>query len=849
MAETSHLSHLTPKFLRAPVLAITSAGAASVAYARTAINTISGPKPRSLSCGSPYEPVGDGEFRLVQIFPSSRLDGGLSCVVKNVKMSTAMHTYTAVSYTWGSDIKDHSIWWHNRELRVTKSCYLACEQYLRTWPPESGYLEIGPMVMLPTYRGTGWLFVDQLCIDQMSPTEKGPQVRLMGDIYAGAEDKMVWLGRPDEPDFDFTHQAKNQEEVEMLETMLEKQGMLEYGVYSRDSTQPMTVAEVSILKGYLLCLSIATFAENNNSYLRRKLRLSYHYHMEAMRAAAKDQVPQDTQHLLEGDKFCQYCVDHLAENGLTGLDDLLKDEDAWHGLRGILYRRDQRSAYFRRKWIVQELSIPVSDSAFMYVANFRFPMDTFVEGLWSIGQTNISAAGFAPLRTLIKPGVLDHFIASLGIELQLAWFSYNVIRRQVLGEPWNIQYYLDNCSPFECLDDRDAFFSIRSQVTKVGLDVGLEDEDDDERPFPEHLIPPLPDYLADIRSVLTQYVTYVLVLGNAINMVQRSGLQNGSQKLDKLPTWYPSWLPGDETTRPWRYIVDLTDDLETCNAYSGGSRLDDLDEADADALPKYHNIAIHAGRKAKQSARWTTDATLLVLRGLIIGKITDFRSTSSTLLTQPQSLRSSAESYGQEISDGDSNFIRERTCISSTTDRLTQMYASKFSISNKQFVELRAPDEDEDHEYQFVGNHDVLQEYLYNALAGERQTSESPKLSKIMLHRSLISLSVEGALVPHFLGINAEETSGDGLEMQIVGIGPGVAEVGDVVVVFDGSATPMVLRMTSEVVEDIDQNSAISDCIDMPTYQVVGDAHFLQLANGEVSSQADSRLFHDIVLV
>jgi len=42
----------------------------------------------------------------------------------------------------------------------------------------------------------GYLWIDALCIDQTSPTERASQVLLMGDIYSSAKGVIVWLGPP-----------------------------------------------------------------------------------------------------------------------------------------------------------------------------------------------------------------------------------------------------------------------------------------------------------------------------------------------------------------------------------------------------------------------------------------------------------------------------------------------------------------------------------------------------------------------------------------------------------------------------------------------------------------------------
>ena len=38
------------------------------------------------------------------------------------------------------------------------------------------------------------LWIDQICIDQGSTAEKGDQVAIMGEIYRGASEVLIWLG-------------------------------------------------------------------------------------------------------------------------------------------------------------------------------------------------------------------------------------------------------------------------------------------------------------------------------------------------------------------------------------------------------------------------------------------------------------------------------------------------------------------------------------------------------------------------------------------------------------------------------------------------------------------------------
>ncbi|KAK4939931.1 hypothetical protein LTR10_019890 [Elasticomyces elasticus] len=86
--------------------------------------------------------------------------------------------YTAISYTWGDEtdcvditVEDMS---GTKETRtVTKSLVAAVRQFS---------------------KHVGYLWMDQISIDQNSPTEKAHQIAMMKDIYEHAAKVWVWLG-------------------------------------------------------------------------------------------------------------------------------------------------------------------------------------------------------------------------------------------------------------------------------------------------------------------------------------------------------------------------------------------------------------------------------------------------------------------------------------------------------------------------------------------------------------------------------------------------------------------------------------------------------------------------------
>ncbi|KAH7074857.1 heterokaryon incompatibility, partial [Paraphoma chrysanthemicola] len=90
--------------------------------------------------------------------------------------------YVALSYVWGASTSSrsgHCIQIGKYELRVTRNCEAALFTTLE---------EEGPIA----------IWVDSICIDQTSLSERNHQIQLMGCIYERAHTVFVWLS-PDSP--------------------------------------------------------------------------------------------------------------------------------------------------------------------------------------------------------------------------------------------------------------------------------------------------------------------------------------------------------------------------------------------------------------------------------------------------------------------------------------------------------------------------------------------------------------------------------------------------------------------------------------------------------------------------
>ncbi|KAK4540118.1 hypothetical protein LTR36_009783 [Oleoguttula mirabilis] len=83
--------------------------------------------------------------------------------------------YQTVSYAWGNNKKPLSIFLAgDAELHITEGIFAA-------------------LPYLISRCTTGYLWIDQICINQYDLAERGHQVAFMADIYKTAESVLVWL--------------------------------------------------------------------------------------------------------------------------------------------------------------------------------------------------------------------------------------------------------------------------------------------------------------------------------------------------------------------------------------------------------------------------------------------------------------------------------------------------------------------------------------------------------------------------------------------------------------------------------------------------------------------------------
>jgi len=130
-------------------------------------------------------PPGDN-IRVVSIEPSRDFDAPCAAVCSYspstsfavATANTHWNTMPYPNYTWGFNNCDHQILCDEHPFFVTANCHAALK-HLR----------------LPSRTRTIW--VDAICIDQSSMSERNEQVKLMGDIYKLANKVFIWLGQGD----------------------------------------------------------------------------------------------------------------------------------------------------------------------------------------------------------------------------------------------------------------------------------------------------------------------------------------------------------------------------------------------------------------------------------------------------------------------------------------------------------------------------------------------------------------------------------------------------------------------------------------------------------------------------
>jgi Heterokaryon incompatibility protein (HET) len=126
-----------------------------------------------------YEALLNKDFiRVLHLLPGESNER-IECRLHTLSRLEANDNYEALSYTWGESNEQSAIVCNNKLVKVSANLYDALRA-LR-YPHE-----------------TRILWSDAICINQEDSTEKGHQVKRMGNVYADATGVLAWVGMDDE---------------------------------------------------------------------------------------------------------------------------------------------------------------------------------------------------------------------------------------------------------------------------------------------------------------------------------------------------------------------------------------------------------------------------------------------------------------------------------------------------------------------------------------------------------------------------------------------------------------------------------------------------------------------------
>lgn len=124
-----------------------------------------------------YTPLPEGSIRLLRLLPHSDEHSPIKCHLFTCTLldSGSTHPYEALSYVWGPENNQQSIYIDNSEIFVRENLHAALSHL------QDRFIE-------------RIIWVDAICINQEDDNEKGLQVQSMAKTYAKASRVLVWLG-------------------------------------------------------------------------------------------------------------------------------------------------------------------------------------------------------------------------------------------------------------------------------------------------------------------------------------------------------------------------------------------------------------------------------------------------------------------------------------------------------------------------------------------------------------------------------------------------------------------------------------------------------------------------------
>jgi hypothetical protein len=124
-----------------------------------------------------YTPLPKGSVRLLRLPPYSEEHSGIRCYLFTCPLleSGSTYHYEALSYVWGPENSQQTIYIDDYELSVRANLHAALSHL------QDRFIE-------------RIIWIDAICINQEDKDEKGRQVQSMAKIYSKANRVVVWLG-------------------------------------------------------------------------------------------------------------------------------------------------------------------------------------------------------------------------------------------------------------------------------------------------------------------------------------------------------------------------------------------------------------------------------------------------------------------------------------------------------------------------------------------------------------------------------------------------------------------------------------------------------------------------------
>ena len=124
-----------------------------------------------------YKPLPHGEVIRYMVLQAGQDDEPLKCSLVTSPLHRIPY-FEAISYVWGSDLRDHEITCNEELVNITHNLWSVLRD-----------------LRLPKKSRTLW--ADSICINQEDVVEKGKQVSLMGQIYGKANRVAICPGAND----------------------------------------------------------------------------------------------------------------------------------------------------------------------------------------------------------------------------------------------------------------------------------------------------------------------------------------------------------------------------------------------------------------------------------------------------------------------------------------------------------------------------------------------------------------------------------------------------------------------------------------------------------------------------